>query len=319
MNSMVDQISSEVVFLGTSGYHYPDDWKGIVYPKNLKDSEMLEYYTKFFYTTEINSTFYTIPNIRSTEAWSRRPLIYSAKIPKMVTHEAKLDMSKAIDPFLQFMRQMYPLYESEKILSLLLQLPPSFGKEIEKDRDRLELFAQYWHAYVQEQFISKNLKVPYMVVEFRHKNCMNKEYFDLLHEYQLVYCAVVEPVLPPRLDITNEELFYIRFHGYGQRPWFNYEFTEKELNEWAEKLTPIVQSAQSSANQPKKRKVAIYFNNHFSGYAVKNALFLAQRMNLPHKNGLNSLQKPLYALNDPSAVSEDGFKGKKQKSLDDFF
>jgi uncharacterized protein YecE (DUF72 family) len=315
MGSMVDQVSPEVVYLGTSGYYYPDDWKGIVYPRNLKDSDMLEYYTKFFHTTEINSTFYNIPSIRSTEAWARKPLTYSAKIPKLVTHDAKLELSKSVDPFTQFMNQMEPLFQAEKVLALLLQLPPSFGKEEEIHRDRLERFAQYWQEYVEMKFTTRNLTPPYLVVEFRHKNWMKERTFDLLREYGLVYCAVVEPKLPPRLDITNEELFYMRFHGFGQKPWFNYNFTNDQLIDWADKLQPIVQSALNPTPQGKKRKVAIYFNNHFSGYAVKNALYLAQRMKLPHKNPVECLQKPLYALNDPSCPSD----GKKQKSLDDFF
>ncbi|MBN2154893.1 MAG: DUF72 domain-containing protein [Candidatus Lokiarchaeota archaeon] len=316
---MADQMSPEVVFLGTSGYYYPNDWKGVVYPKNLKDSDMLEYYTRFFYSTEINSTFYNIPNLQSTEAWARRPLIYSAKIPKLITHDAKLDLSKAVDPFILFMHQIRPLYEQEKLLSLLLQLPPSFGKEEELHYDRMEKFAQYWQDYVQQHFISKHIKPPYIVVEFRHKNWLKEESFALLRAYGLVYCAVVEPLLPPRLDITNEDLFYIRFHGYGQKPWFNYNFSEEQLNEWAEKLNPIVQSAQATINQPKKRKVAIYFNNHFSGYAVKNALYLAQQMHLPHKHDLSCLQKPLYTLHDTSCSFQDESKAKLQKSLDDYF
>ena len=145
---------------------------------------------------------------------------------------------------------------------------------------------------------------------------MKDETFELLREYGLVYCAVVEPLLPPRLDITNDELFYIRFHGYGDKPWFNYNFPNERLDEWADKLSPIVQNAHKSSTKPKKRRAALYFNNHFSGYAIKNALYLAKKMNLPHKNGMDSLQKPLYALNDPTCT--DG-SGKKQKSLDDFF
>ncbi len=314
MGSMEDQLSPEVVFLGTSGFYYPNDWKGIVYPKNLKDSEMLEYYTRFFYSTEINSSFYNIPSMRSTESWAQKPLIYSAKIPKLVTHEAKLDLKDAVDPFTQFLTQMTPLFREQKILSLLLQLPPKFG-EADIHMDRLERFAQYWIELTQNKFKAKNLRSPYLVVEFRNKNWMKDATFELLREYGLVYCAVVEPKLPPRLDITNDELFYIRFHGYGNKPWFNYNFSNDQLNEWAVKLNPIVTSAQNSHSQGKKKKVAIFFNNHFSGYAVKNALYLAQYMNLPHKNPLECLQKPLYMLKDPSCASE----GKKQKSIEDFF
>ena len=316
---MEDSLSPEHILLGTSGYYYPDDWKGIVYPKNLKNSEMIDYYTRFFYTTEINSTFYNIPHIRSTEAWAKRPLIYSAKIPQLVTHKAKLEFTEAIEPFTQFLNVMNPLFQKNKVLSLLLQLPPSFGSKEAMHLDRLERFAQYWQEIVIAKFISKKLTPPYMVVEFRHKNWMKDNTFELLREYDLVYCAVVEPKLPPRLDITNDELFYIRFHGFGQNPWFNYNFTNDQLNDWADKLRPLVRSAQTTLNQPKKRKVALYFNNHFSGYAVKNALFLAKTMNLPIKNPIECLQKPLYALNDPTCNPEDGSKKKHQKSIEEFF
>jgi len=316
---MEESLSSEHILLGTSGYYYPDDWKGIIYPKNLKNSEMIDYYTKFFYTTEINSTFYNIPHIRSTGAWAKHPLIYSAKIPELVTHKAKLEFSEAVEPFTQYLNAMNPLFQSNKVLALLLQLPPSFGNNEDLHRDRLERFAQYWQEIVKTKFEAKKLTPPYLVVEFRHKNWMKEKTFDLLREYNLVYCAVVEPKLPPRLDITNEELFYIRFHGFGQNPWFNYNFTNDQLKDWASKLQPIVDSARNTTPQSKKRKVALYFNNHFSGYAVKNALFLAQTMKLPVKNPVEFLQKPLYTLNDPSCNPGDGSKIKHQKSIEEFF
>jgi uncharacterized protein YecE (DUF72 family) len=308
---MEDKLFPKQVFLGTSGYYYPDDWKGIVYPKDLKNSDMLEYYSKFFYTTEINSTFYNLPSINSTKTWAKKPLVYSAKIPKLVTHDAKLEFSEIVDPFSEYLNLMQPLFNENKVLALLLQLPPSFGKNENLHFERLEKFAQYWQDVSKARFISKQRIPPHLVVEFRNKNWMKDKTFDLLREYGLVYCAVVEPKLPPRLDITNDELFYIRFHGYGDKPWFNYNFTNDQLNEWASKLVPIMESIQKR----KGRKAALYFNNHFSGYAVKNALYLAQKMNLPHKNPSECLQKPLYALSDPSCKSEGG----RQKSIDDFF
>jgi uncharacterized protein YecE (DUF72 family) len=310
---MEEPLTPERIFLGTSGYFYPNDWKGIIYPKDLKNSDMLEYYARFFYTTEINSTFYNIPQIRTTEAWANYPLIYSAKIPQLITHEAKLELSQVVDPFTQYLQMMSPLFQQKKVLALLLQLPPSFGNQEELHWDRLERFAQYWQEIVKTKFITHNLEPPYMVVEFRHMNWMKEKTFDLLQEYGLVYCAVVEPKLPPRLDITNEELFYIRFHGFGKKPWFNYNFSREELLKWADNLKSLVPDTQTPSSP---RKIAIYFNNHFSGYSVKNALFLARNMNLPVKNQAESLQKPLYALHDPSSSSENK---SKQSSLDDFF
>ena len=51
------------IYIGTSGWSYPKGegtWTGHFYPKG-KINE-LEYYSQFFNTVEINSTFYRPPN-----------------------------------------------------------------------------------------------------------------------------------------------------------------------------------------------------------------------------------------------------------------
>jgi uncharacterized protein YecE (DUF72 family) len=103
-----------------------------------------------------------------------------------------------------------------------------------------------------------------MAVEFRHLSWMTDKVFELLRRNNVIYCAVVEPLLPPRMDITNSDLLYLRFHGYGKSPWWNYQFSQEELDQWAK----IIQT--SVTNSPHTTH-AIYFNNHYSGYAVKNA------------------------------------------------
>ena len=52
----------EELLIGTSGYSYPD-WKGIVYPADLKRrvksaAPELTYISRFFNFCEINATFY---------------------------------------------------------------------------------------------------------------------------------------------------------------------------------------------------------------------------------------------------------------------
>ncbi|MDH3835072.1 MAG: DUF72 domain-containing protein, partial [Nitrosopumilus sp.] len=47
--------------IGCTGWSY-QGWSGTFYPKNLKSSEWLKYYAKIFDITEINSTFYRIPD-----------------------------------------------------------------------------------------------------------------------------------------------------------------------------------------------------------------------------------------------------------------
>ena len=106
------------------------------------------------------------------------------------------------------------------------------------------------------------------------------------------------------MRIPSKSLFYIRFHGFGSRPWFNYNFSESELQDWASKLKPIL--TEINSNLVQKRKAVLYFNNHFSGYAVKNALYLAKILNIPVKNSAKNLAKPINVLT------------KSQHSIDDF-
>jgi uncharacterized protein YecE (DUF72 family) len=59
---MAKSKSKAELFVGTSGYSYPD-WKGVVYPKTVKrdvgcSTPELTYLSRHFNTCEINATFY---------------------------------------------------------------------------------------------------------------------------------------------------------------------------------------------------------------------------------------------------------------------
>jgi hypothetical protein len=85
---------------------------------------------------------------------------------------------------------------------------------------------------------------------------------------------VDEPKLPPELHVTTD-FAYIRWHGHGTRPWYNYDYSIKELKTWVPKIKEVSEKANV---------VYAYFNNHFKwqvkkgkskwGYpgAVKNAI-----------------------------------------------
>ena len=78
--------------IGCTGWSY-QGWSGTFYPKNLKSSEWLKYYSQIFSITEINSTFYKIPSHEIVRKWSTdtpRNFKYTAKIPYINTHETRL-------------------------------------------------------------------------------------------------------------------------------------------------------------------------------------------------------------------------------------
>lgn len=307
------------IFIGTSGWSYPE-WKGIVYPKNLPQSSMFRYYSEFFHTSEINSTFYQIPSLNTVKVWSRNSpsnFKFSAKIPKLITHKAKLELDGSVENTIKgsiellsnFIRNMMPLISENKIIAFLLQLPPKFGNQGKNDFKKLENFAEHWNSEIREKLESLDLNPPDLAVEFRNKYWMLDENivntFKMLKKHDLVHCCVVEPLLRPLIKFASESLFYIRFHGYGDKPWFNYNFTDEQLEHWAENLKPIINKIR--AKKDSKQRAVLYFNNHFSGYAIKNAFYLSKLLDLPVKRRVRDLKKPLNVL------------VKSQKSLDDFF
>lgn len=281
--------------IGTSGWGY-DEWVGPFYPKSLNTEDFLVYYSNIFYTNEINTTFYNIPSRRVVDNWINKTpenFLFSVKIPKIITHKNKLDLSKCSDELNYFLKVTKPLIESKKLISYLIQLPPSFKKD--GHFGYLKDFVKNWPGEREKEGY-------YLVIEFRHDSWLEDEVFSYLKNNSLTYCAVIEPLLPPRMDVTNPKFSYIRFHGYGKKIWFNYFFKEEEIKKWAIPIRDVIK---------KSEKVGIYFNNHFSGYAAKNSLMMMGELEIKPRNDPKTLK-----ILDVKKKSRTELKG--QTSLDKF-
>lgn len=260
-------MTDKKVLIGTSGWGY-DEWVGPFYPRGLRKEDYLLYYSEIFYTNEINTTFYNIPPRQIVENWvskTPRDFLFSVKIPQSITHEHKLDVDICSNDLSYFLHAMEPLIESNKLLAFLIQLPPYF-KKAEHFRNLREFIDNWPGSPEHDKY--------HLVVEFRDKSWMDEEVFNYLKDESLTYCAVIEPLLPPRMDVTNPAFFYLRFHGFGKQIWFDYCFTEEEIKKWSHSIREVMQ---------KSDRVGIYFNNHFSGYAAKNSLMLMKELNIQPK------------------------------------
>ncbi|MCX8183413.1 MAG: DUF72 domain-containing protein [Crenarchaeota archaeon] len=234
------------IVIGTSGWSYRD-WLNVFYTSSEK---MFQQYANVFKTVEVDSTFYKQPNpsfIRTITRSSPKGFVFSLKVPKTVTHVKLMDPEKgAIRDLKLFLSVLTPLKEEGKLGPLLFQLPPKPA----------EAFKGF------NEFLTSLPEGYDFAVEFRHPTWMNDESFRILSENNVGYCIVDEPLLPALLKVTGE-FSYVRFHGRGNRPWYYYDYRIEELEEWKGRLNEL----SSKAN-----KVYVYFNNHFRGYAVKNAL-----------------------------------------------
>jgi len=100
--------------LGFSGWNYPDTsdkggWTGVFYPD--KDTKRLRYYSQFFNTAEMDSTFYDRFYSQMTKGTfigmtraTPEKFQFSVKVPETITHGKRLDVNKgAITAFEEFL------------------------------------------------------------------------------------------------------------------------------------------------------------------------------------------------------------------------
>lgn len=254
-----------MILVGTAGYSYPD-WIGPVYPEGIKKGEMLEYYAQEFGFTEINSTYYGMPN--KYMMWNlvkKTPddFQFVVKAHQSMTHKR----SAGKDEFAAFKEAIKPLADAGKLGGLLAQFPYSFHRT-KANVEYLKWFAGHF------------AEVP-VAVEFRNDKWIGEETFALLAENGLTFTCVDEPdihgLVKPVVKVTAA-MAYVRFHGRNTAKWYDYQesyerynylYSENELAEW----TPRIRELEAKAN-----KVFVSLNNHYQGQAVRNARMIREML-----------------------------------------
>lgn len=250
-----------MIYVGTSGYSYAD-WKGEFYPDNIKDGQMLEFYSKSFSFTEINSTYYKMPNhfiIKSLNEKTPEGFKFSVKVFGGFTHERNSSKDDAV----KFMDALKPIKENGKLSCIVLQFPYSFHNT-DDNREYLKRIREY--------FEPENI-----VCEFRNGTWAKQETMEFLKEKEMGWVCVDEPdikgLVKPIVAVTSDT-GYVRFHGRNAEKWYNhheayerynYMYSEKELSEWVPRIKFI---------QKHSKTTFIAFNNHFRAQGAKNASML---------------------------------------------
>lgn len=216
--------------------------------------------------------------MKGWERYSPKGFLFNAKIPETVTHEKLADLGPGIEVELdRFAELMQPLNNSGKLGCLLVQLPPRY----KYDPGHLERFLSILpHGYKY-------------AIEFRHRSWMQPTTWRVLSKYNVANTIVDEPLLPPEIHVTAD-FAYLRWHGRGERPWYDYHYSEDELKEWL----PKVQEVQASV-----KTLYGYFNNHFHGYAVENCLRIMQMLGSLSSEQEEALGRAQAHLGKPTGKS----------------
>jgi len=248
---------SAPIYIGTSGWSFKD-WRGPFYPAEISNDDLLPYYAKHFKCTEINFTYYKIPEPKVFEQWVEKTpddFEFTVKLNRETTHQKKnqIEAAKSLD------EAIAPLKKSGKFTGYLGQFPYAF-KNNEANRKLLYK-------------IRESLPNESIFVEFRHDSWLKDPVYNFLEQHELGYVCVDEPqmkgLLPPQ-NITTTEVGYIRLHGRNSTTWwdseagdrYDYSYSKDELKEWVDRLQEM---------KNRVSKLYIFFNNCHHGQAPLNA------------------------------------------------
>jgi uncharacterized protein YecE (DUF72 family) len=253
-----------MIYIGTSGYSY-DDWVGPYYPEDLDKKEFLSYYARDFQCTELNFTYYRMPNSWMIERIADKVpkgFLFTVKLNQQMTHkrhpEAPRGSPRLAGLFEEFTASLRPLVEQDKFGCLLAQFPYSFHNTPANQ------------AYLRS--LPEHLDGLPTVVEFRNREWIEEAVFEMLRQSDLGFCAVDQPqfknLIPPIAEVTSRRVAYVRFHGRNYDKWwqheeaherYDYTYTVEELQEWVPKIKQMDAEAE---------KVFAFANNHYRGQAV---------------------------------------------------
>ncbi len=294
---------STELFIGTSGYSYPD-WKGVVYPKSLKKdvggpAPELTYLSRFFNTCEINATFYRQFEPKIAERWCEaldNPAFeFAIKANQAFTHaagtrpnERKAPTSveslhytqKDLDETRHFLDA---IAKRDRLAVVLFQFPISFKfASKSKDGDLTRLEGNWDHVADVLNAFSDYPKA----IELRHDSWDDPWVLGALREHETAWVNIDEPRLGASLQNTEHvtaPLAYMRLHGRNYKNWFHsknrderydYLYTPEELAPIAKSLETMVKKVEHEPTRRQARKVLAATNNHYKGKAAVNAIDL---------------------------------------------
>ena len=280
--------------MGTASWTDPEFIKAGWYPPEVKnDAEgRLRYYAERFPMVEVNASFYALPTIETVAAWAERTppeFRFHVKAHQVISGHpsdpgrlpaplrnlpAELDAKgrirrpsrelrdAAIDTLLEACGAL-----GDKLGAILVQLPPFV---VSGERQREELAR-----------ILARLRPARAAVEFRHRSWVapgeREQAAALLAEHDAAWVCVDAPrteamsAMPPVVEVTSPALAYVRMHGRNVTAWtrgrtvaerFDYEYSDRELEEWIDPVLDMAERAQ---------EVAVVMNNNAKDYALQAA------------------------------------------------
>jgi uncharacterized protein YecE (DUF72 family) len=269
-------------------------------PEADNPDRRLRFYARQFPLVEVDATYYALPAERTAATWAERTpdgFVFNVKAFSLFTqHPTRISAFPAdlrgevehdqadkggkqtvylrqvsqevtAQAWDRFLTALEPLRQAGKLGAILFQFPQWFPiSRASKD-------------YILS--CAKRAAPRQVCIEFRNRTWMTpdnqQETLRFLTDNELPYVCVDMPQgypssIPPIVAATAD-LAVVRMHGHSDK-WtskdiyerFGYRYSEKELSEWAPRVSELADSAAATH---------VLFNNCYSDYAQVNARQLA--------------------------------------------
>lgn len=276
------------ILVGTASWSDPgfvEHW----YPKKMPAGERLSWYAQHFEMVEVNSSFYSVPDVRMVERWCRstpQGFVFDIKLHQLLSRHStntkllppvlqkaartdakgKVALTAELEQLMieQFRRPIEILQERGKLGAVLLQLSPGFSPNNHQLNDLSVLLRAFQKYKVAVELRNRRWVAP-------ENRSATLEFF---RAHRATFVLVDTPaeahftIMPPDLnEITTPGLAYLRLHGRNFRAYttgktvasrFNYDYTDAEISDVAERARGLATEAS---------EVHVVFNNNALDYA----------------------------------------------------
>ena len=285
------------VRVGISGWRYAP-WRGVFYPKGLRQKEELRYASGVLRSVEINGSFYSLQRPSSYLAWraeSPDDFVFAVKGGRFLSHNKKLrDCSQPLANF--FASGVLAL--EEKLGPVLWQLPPQLPFDAQRLADffgilpRTTAVAAEVAGRHDERIkhgayldIEGDRRIRY-ALEVRHESYDDPAFIALLRKHDVALVVADTAGKYPYLEDVTADFVYARLHG--DKKLYVSGYGRASLDRWAARVeawrdgSQVADAVLADGSRPprarKHRDVYVYFDNDVKVRAPYDAINLAARL-----------------------------------------
>jgi uncharacterized protein YecE (DUF72 family) len=264
--------------VGISGWRYPP-WRGVFYPKGLRQRDELRYVAEHLTSVEINGSFYSLQRPSNYRAWydaTPDRFVFTVKGPRFISHMKKL---RAVETPLANFYASGVLALRDKLGPILWQLPPNLGFDPARLAEFFALLPRTTFAAArlardhEERLADRALtqadadRPLRYALEVRHASFQTPRFLDVLREHDVAVVVADTAGRWPLFQDVTSDIVYVRLHG--DEELYVSGYSDQALATWADRIRAWTRAG---------RDVFTYFDNDVKVRAPYDAMQLSARL-----------------------------------------